>query len=173
MAQPTANPNQHFAPTERLFRRVHRASLLANGKPTLLAFELPDMSCNRELESTAEATRKGFRPEDWGVVAFLVGDIPPRDTLLHLAAAYRLLPRHIPDRDNFSHTEVRVWHIGGNSLLITNRTEMVADDPDRNSVLGLPEELLDPDFHLRWRKRLSKRAGIAAMPEMVTENAGS
>lgn len=60
MAQPTANPNQHFQPTERLFCRVHRASLLANGKPTLLAFDLPDMSCNRESESTAEATRKGF-----------------------------------------------------------------------------------------------------------------
>ena len=104
------------------------------------------------------------RFKDWGVVVFFVEDIPPRDTLLHSADAYRLLPRHIPVRDNFSHTEVRVWRIDGDPLLITTRTEMDADDPDRNSELGLPEEWLDPNFHLRWRKRLSKRTEVAAMP---------
>ena len=76
--QPPRHPDQNFREVERLFRRVHRDYMKPDGKASFLAFELPDMSVNRENYSTAEEARRGFRPEDWGVVSIRVGDMPPR-----------------------------------------------------------------------------------------------
>lgn len=58
------HPNQSFRDIERLFRRVHRDNMKPDGTGSFLAFELPDMSVNREEYSTAEQARRGFRPED-------------------------------------------------------------------------------------------------------------
>ena len=105
---PSPPARQHFSNSELLFHRVHRDNI-RRGKATAFAFALPDMSCNRETECTAEETRKGYYPEDWGVVAFPVKEIPPRAALIHLAQFYRLLVRHVPLSGNFAHSEVRVW----------------------------------------------------------------
>jgi hypothetical protein len=55
----------------------------------LLGFELPDMSFNRENDSTAEEARKGFRPDDWGVASVTVRDMAPRESVAHIAHSYR------------------------------------------------------------------------------------
>src|SRR5262249_54105696 len=102
-------PEQHFPNTEQLFRRVRRESIGRNGKPTFLAFTLPDMSVNREQRSTAEEARKGYDNAIWGVAAFLVADIPARVSLAHHVQTYRLLPRHVPKAGNSAHSETRVW----------------------------------------------------------------
>jgi hypothetical protein len=123
-----------------------------------MAFELPDMSVNRERYSSDEEARKGFHAWDWGVVAFFVGDIPPRESWVHVAHLYSLVPRHVPIGGNFSHTEVRVWRTDGeHPVLITYRglADFEATDRDRESLLGPPPDLLDPAFHLRWRKHIS------------------
>src|ERR1700722_18814569 len=88
--------DQSFSEQEQLFRRVRQENFKRDGKPTLLAFDLPDMSVNREQFGTAEDSLQGFNPLDWGIVAFLVRDIPPRATWTHVAQLYSLLPRHVP-----------------------------------------------------------------------------
>ena len=156
--QPPDRADQNFRDLERLFRRVLRRNMKPDGKATFLAFELPDMSVNREKHSTAEETRKGFRPEDWGVVSVLVCDMPPRQSLPQAEHSYRFRARHVPMVGNFAHSEVRVWRESGVELLVTSRTpeDFLADDPDRHCpCVGI--DMLDPDFHMRWRKRLEWR----------------
>ena len=117
------------------------------------------MSANREEHGTAEDTRKGFRPDCWGVVSITVGDIPPREVLAHVEHSYRFRVRHVPIDGNFAHSEIRVWRENGaGAVLITIRQpgEFLNTDPDREMPrVGL--ELLDPGFHMRWRKRLEWR----------------
>ena len=157
--QPPRHPDQNFRDIERLFRRAHRDKMKSDGKASFLAFELPDMSVSREDQSTAEEARRGFRPENWGVVSIRVGDIPPRESLPQLNHSYRFRTRHVPDVGNFAHSEVRVWRENGAiAVLITTRQteEFLATDPDRESPRS-GTELLDPNFHMRWRKRLEWR----------------
>jgi hypothetical protein len=157
--QPPRHPNQAFRDVERLFRRVYRDHIKSDGRAQFWAFELPDMSVNRETFSTAEDTRRGFRPEDWGVVSITVGDMPPRESLAHINHSYRFRARHVPDPGNFAHSEVRVWREEDRlAVLVTTRRleDFSATDPDRDLPRAGPE-LLDPDFHMRWRKRLEWR----------------
>jgi hypothetical protein len=163
---PSRQPNQNFRDIERLFRRVHRANVKPDGRASFLAFELPDMSVNREEYSTAEEARKGFRPEDWGVVSIRVEDIPLRESLRHVNHDYRFRARHVPEVGNFSHSEVRVWREDGVvALLITTRQteEFLTTDPDRESP-RTGTDSLDPDFHMRWRKRLEWRCHAELRP---------
>jgi len=107
-----------------------------DGKATFLAFELPDMSVDREDYSTPADARKGFRPEDWGVVSIRVGAMPPRESLPQINHSYRFRARHVPEVGNFAHSEVRVWRESGAvAVLITMRgtEEFLAADPDRES----------------------------------------
>src|SRR5215469_12650665 len=94
--QPLSHLDQNFRDVERLFRRVHRDNMKPDGKASFLAFALPDMSVNRENYSTAAEARKGFRPEDWGVVSITVGDMPPRESLPQITHSYRFRARHVP-----------------------------------------------------------------------------
>lgn len=169
-----SHPDQTFPDTERLFRRVVRKHLKPDGKADMLAFDLPDMSVNRERFSTAEDTRKGFRVEDWGVVSFLVRDIPPRETLPHATHSYAFRPRHVPEPGNFAHSEVRVTREdGATAVLVTRRrTEEFTDaDPDRDTpridpdAPDPPVTALDPDFHMRWRRRIAWRCKPELRPE--------
>jgi hypothetical protein len=91
-------PDQHFSDAERLFRRVRRENVGRSGKATFLAFDLPDMSVNRERECSAEDARKGYNQADWAVVAFAVKDLPPRATWVQIVQEYQLKPRHVPAR---------------------------------------------------------------------------
>jgi hypothetical protein len=130
-----------------------------DGKASFLAFELPDMSVNRENYSTAAEARRGFRPEAWGVVSITVSDMPPRESLPHLSHSYRFQARHVPEDGNFAHSEVRVWRESGAvAVLITTRQteDFLPTDPDRESP-RTGADWLDPDFHMRWRKRLEWR----------------
>jgi hypothetical protein len=165
--QPPRYIVQTFSDDERLFRRVPRDNLKPDGKATLAAFELPDMSVNRAKFSTAEEARKGFRREDWGVVSIRVGDMPPREALPQCAHCYRFQARHIPETGNFAHSEVRVWREErGVQVLITNRLveNCIDEDPDREGArVGANE--LDPDFHMRWRKRMSLRCKPELRPD--------
>ncbi len=157
--QPPSHADQNFRDVERLFRRVLRDHMKPDGKASFLAFELPDMSVNRKEHSTAEEARKGFRPEDWGVVSIKVGDMPPRESLPQTNHSYCFRARHVPEVGNFAHSEVRVWRENGTVVLLitTRKTEdFSVTDPDRDSPRTGPE-WLDPDFHMRWRKRLEWR----------------
>lgn len=160
---------QGFQGSERLFHRVRRNNV-RNGKPTPSAFSLPDMSVNREKFGDPEEARKGFDKADWGVSAFTVADIPPRESLAHMAQTYRLLPRHVPVPGNHAHSEVRVWRVVEEVFkLITNRKpeDFEEDDPDREEPCDTAEALLDPDFHMRWRKRIALAARMVLPCEEI------
>lgn len=156
-------PNQSFPNTERLFRRVRKSEIGRGGKVRVTAFELPDMSVNRERYGTAEEARQGHDPADWAVVAFAVAGIPPKKDWAHVAHVYRLSPRHVPLAGNLAHSEVRIWRkAAGSFVLITDRREgdFEEGDPDRFARRGAPAALLDPEFHMRWRKHIARAARL-------------
>lgn len=162
---PPVHANQSFRDGERLFRRVLGRHMKPDGRATFLAFELPDMSVNREEHSTAEQTRKGFRPEDWGVVSIRVSDMPPRQSLPQAEHSYRFRARHVPEIGNYAHSEIRVWREGVTEVLLTQRAagDFAAEDPDRECARA-GVDMLDPDFHMRWRKRLEWRCRSELRP---------
>ncbi len=51
--------------------------------------------------------------------------------------------------------------------LITNRKpeDFGEDDPDREETHDTAEALLDPDFHMRWRKRIALAAKMVLLCE--------
>lgn len=167
--QSAKHADQRFRDEERLFRRVLRRNLKPDGKATFLAFELPDMSVNREKHSTAEEARRGFRPEDWGVVSIRVSDMPPRESVPQASHSYTFRARHVPQIGNFAHSEIRVWREGSGEILITDRqvAHFIEDDPDRECQRAGPD-MLDPDFHMRWRKRIEWRCQADLRPSDET-----
>ena len=124
------------------------------------------MSVNREEYGTAAEARRGFRPEDWGVVSILVRDMPPRESLPQAEHSYCFRARYVPEVGNIAHSEVRVWREDGAAVtLITSRLteDFPPEDPDRECPQALPD-LLNPDFHMRWRKRLELALPLGTSP---------
>jgi hypothetical protein len=135
----TRCPDPIFADEERLFRRF-RPQDFDGGEVVAEAFELPDMSVNREKHGPQHWLLLDEESVGWGVAGFRVMDIPRGEEMLHLGViVYVLEAEHVPLRLNYPHSEVRIYRDG-------NR---ICRDNDN---LGL----LEPEFHLRWRERLSR-----------------
>lgn len=170
---PAHQPTQHFPNNERLFRRIHRTNIDKRGRATFLGFALPDMSVNRESFGTADDARRNHNATVWGVAAFLVAVIPPRELQTHNDQRYLLFARHVPEPDNFPHSEVRVWReVKGGHALVTERTQegFNEGDPDAGEAHVPPtDEYLDPDFHMRWRKRLALASQLVIGPSPQEE----
>ena len=85
----------------------------------------------------------------WGVLGFLVRDIPPnREVFQHGVLAFLLEPRHIPYQRNYPHSEVWVHRDGAHICRANNNVDL----------------LLDPDFHLRWREWMTPASKVAVYP---------
>jgi len=137
-----------FADDETLYRRF-RPGDFDGGEVMPEAFELPDMSVHREKYGPPEWLLLGEDVREWGVGAFSVADIPRDEELLHLGViVYVLQPEHVPLRRNYPHSEVRVYR-----------------DQKRICVSSQNLDLLDPEFHLRWRERLSQSSWVAIPPQ--------
>jgi hypothetical protein len=137
----------HFHQDEWLFRRV----------PTTIwddpadelevdAVELPDMSVGRSKHGHPEWTRfdviNNRHFEDWGIVGFQVGEIPPelwKEGVLH----FEFLPHHAPLEKDYPHSEVRAFESGTHIDLEGN----------------LPE-----DIHLKFRERLLRKTKTLIRP---------
>ena len=143
---------QVFAEDERLFRRFH-PDHLDGDEIAIDAVELPDVSVNRERFGPPEWLLLDVGHEDWGVLAFLVRDIPPHRQVWHRGVVpYTLEPRHVPLRHNYPHSEVRVYREGIRIIR-----------GDRQTPGNL--HLLDPDFHLRWREHIVLASSIVIHPK--------
>ena len=98
--------DQSFDPPERLFRR-YRSDDFFEGQfsPVGLSFSSPQ-SVNREKYSEPQDVlwSESDRFKDWGVLAFAVSDIPTAFPLEQ--PAYTFSPKHTPEENNYSHTEV-------------------------------------------------------------------
>lgn len=140
-------PDQHFDDKEKLYRRFRPDDFDGDGVAPE-AFELPDMSVNREKYGPPEWLLLHEDYRDWGVVAFRVEEIPRDQALYHLGVlAYMLRPEHVPLHNNYPHSEIRVYL-----------------DNDRICRESENLDLLAPEFHLRWRERLSRIAKIQIQP---------
>jgi hypothetical protein len=141
------HPDQHFPDEENLYRRFS-PDKLDGDEISIAAVALPDMSVIRERYGRPEWLLLSEDHADWGVLAFLVRDIPPRRVLWHEGVTpFELQPRHVPHQRNYPHSEVWVFRDGthicrGNDNL----------------------ELLDPDFHLRWRECIVLASRISVYP---------
>lgn len=138
-----------FHDKERLFRRF-RPDHWEDGGVAPEAFELPSMSVNRELLGPPEWTKIDEHDYfvTWGVASFRVDEIPRDESLLHQGVVvYHLRPEHGPLKYNYPHTEVSVF-----------RENLQISIANRNV------ELLDPEFRLRWRERLSQLAHVIIQP---------
>lgn len=140
-------PDPVFADTEILFRRFRPDDFDA-GSVAPEAFELPDMSVSREKYGPPGWLLLDDDFSGWGVGAFYVEDIPRGEQLLHRGViAYVLVPEHIPLRHNYPHSEVRIYR-----------------DDARICRENGNVDRLEPEFHLRWRERLSQASWIAIQP---------
>lgn len=146
-----------FADEELLYRRFH-PSHLDGAEIAIDAVELPDMSVNRSKYSRPEWVIWDEAFEGWGVLAFRVRDIPPDRIVWHAGVIpYTLEPRHMPLKYNYPHTEVWVFRDGIHIIQGT-------------SVQPGNLQLLDPDFHLRWRECIVLASHIAVYPSEDESN---
>src|SRR5437016_13046447 len=101
--------DQDFAEDELLFRRF-RPEDFDGGEVAPEAFELPDMSVNREKYGPPTWLLLEEGCERWGVASFRVHDIPRERPVLHAGiVVYLLRPEHVPLRYNYPHSEVRIY----------------------------------------------------------------
>lgn len=143
--------DQHFADDELLYRRF-RPEDFEGGEVAPEAFELPDMSVNREKYGPPEWLLLEEEYADWGVASFRVRDIPRDRPMLHEGVvAYVLSPRHGPLEYNYPHSEVRVYRNGIHLCRQNNNIH-----------------LLEPEFHLRWREHLSLASKVAIAPRELS-----
>lgn len=142
-------PDQSFRRDEALYRRFH-ADHWEDGGVAAEAFRLPNMSVNR---SKYGPIAWAILTEDdefatWGVASFLVEEIPYGVEMIHLGAiVYTFEPRHVPLRRNYPHSEVWVFR---------ENVHICADSKNTH--------ILEPEFHLRWRERLSQLANVIIQP---------
>ena len=99
---------QEFDPQEHLFQRFDK--LIDEGGhlyPAQVRF--PDFSVNRELFSKPEDVLLPIYL-DWGIVSFKVEDIPDKKITGERTSKetiYSFIIVHVPEQDNYSHSEVR------------------------------------------------------------------
>ena len=91
-----------FAPDERLFRRLSPRAF-EQGLICDAAIPFPAFSVNREKYSEAEDVRQGH--PDHGIFAFEVRAIPDQVE----GSPYHFGVEHVPEEDNYSHSEVRTY----------------------------------------------------------------
>lgn len=141
-------PDHEFHEMERLFRRFP-PTCFDGGEISIAAVELPDMSVIREKFGKPEWLLLDEEFQGWGVLFFLVRDIPPNEEILQAGfMSFSLEPKHVPLKKNYPHSEVWVFHRG------------IHICKNHNNL-----ELLDPDFHLRWRERLVFAAHLVIRPK--------
>jgi hypothetical protein len=139
------DPN--FGDLEELYRRFS-PDKLDGDEISIAAVALPDMSVIRQKYGRPGWLLLEEEYADWGVLAFLVRDIPPNREVWHEGViAYVLEPRHVPYRHNYPHTEV--WVFRENAHICRDNDNL---------------HLLDPDFHLRWRECIVLAGRIAVYP---------
>ena len=140
-------PDPHFEDTERLFRRFP-PGCLDGAEIAIAAVELPDMSVAREKYGQPEWLLLDDEFSRWGVFAFLVRDLPPKKEIWHEGVIpFSLEARHVPLKFNYPHAEVWVFRDG---IHVCKQSQNV--------------DLLDPDFHLRWRESIVFASHIAIAP---------
>ena len=129
--------DQDFLADHYLYRRVRPTDWDGN-MPAIDSLELPDMSVGWSKYGHPEWLRidedhlEDDECKDWGVIGFLVKDIP--GSILHLGVVvWTFAPKHIPKADNYPHSEV--WCYEGSKHVSAKKA-------------------LDPDVHQRWRQKL-------------------
>jgi hypothetical protein len=144
-----------FTPQESLFRRVSPFiwdDWKDDGDIELDAIQFPDMSVNREKYGPAESARwERGKYVDWGVVGFLVGDIPS-EILYQGAVIYRLKAAHKPERRNYPHSEVQAFEAKWES-------PQVEIHIDESTMPGVPLEAQQ-----EWRELLRRKCRITLRP---------
>ncbi|MCI0639805.1 MAG: hypothetical protein L0Y58_25400 [Verrucomicrobia subdivision 3 bacterium] len=140
--------DNEFENQERLYRRVPPESFDGD-EPSVAAVELPDMSVGRGKYGRPEWLLLHEDHRGWGVIYFVVRDIPPdREIIQAGIIAFTLEPRHVPLAKNYPHSEVWVFREG---------VHICKKDMNLH--------LLDPDFHLRWRERIVLASHVAIPPQ--------
>jgi len=136
-----------FADDEDLFRRFAPDNLDGD-EISIAAVGLPDMSVHRGKYGPPGWLLLAEEFSDWGVLSFKVRDIPPNREIFHLGnIPYVLMARHVPYNLNYPHSEVHVYL----------RNEHICRENDNL-------DLLDPDFHLRWRECIVFASHVVVHP---------
>jgi hypothetical protein len=97
--------DDHFEPTEKLFRRYIQVHYM-NGQFSNTGFPFPKQSVNRQKysEATDVLFDEAERFVGWGVLSFKVDDLPA--SFPPEAPRYTFFPKHEPLEDNYAHSVV-------------------------------------------------------------------
>jgi hypothetical protein len=140
--------DQEFEPSEELYHRCTEGSTYEDPvQPNLWrlkpsALRSPDFSVNRQKYSQPEDV---LLPnyQGWGVVSFTVGDVPA-SIASQGQVVFDFRVEHVPDEDNYAHSEVRTFR-GGQRVLASSK---------------VPETVKS-----LFRQRLSERTRVIIHPE--------
>lgn len=97
-----------FSEDEKLYRRV-KDGQVESGRLIPISIDLPSCSSNRSKYSEPEDV---LLPSyhNWGIAVFLVKDVPPK--LIDDDSSCDFRVEHVPEPENYSHTEIRSYHNG-------------------------------------------------------------
>ena len=142
------NVDDNFDSEEKLF---HRFTSMQKAEyvfyPASIRF--PDFSVNREKYSEPKDVLLHEYPKylDWGIASFKVDDIPKSEITgegTDNETVYKFKPVHVPEDENYSHSEVRTLKNGEYSKDMSVSSKTVK---------------------LRFRIKLGKRINIERKPE--------
>jgi hypothetical protein len=153
--------DKRFAADEYLFRRVPPSVWeKPEERPGPDAVKLTDVSVGRRKYAHPEWLRfdvvKNQHYHEWGIIGFMVGDIPP--SFWNLAVyLYTFETHHDPKENDYPHSEIRAFN---NSEHIEYREGENDVDLDKR----LPE-----DIHLKWRIAMLKKMRVFLRPGQIIQ----
>lgn len=102
--------DDHFPPDEMLYRRVKKDEIV-DGQVEYSVLKVPVFCANRSKYSLPEHVIL-FPFQDWGVIAFEIQYIPSGPYNTDEKTSYTFNVVHVPEEENYSHTEVRACKNG-------------------------------------------------------------
>lgn len=122
-------PDPEFTPTERLYRRIGPEHIdeqnhVMGGAVEDITDRHPSCSFNREKYSNPEDVLDSNKPAMNRIACLVAGDLPaPVPHPLEPNKKYEFRLEHLPEEDNYSHTEVQVTKEGEGEIVngLSNR----------------------------------------------------
>lgn len=151
MKRGTRRPDQQFDENELLYRRVPPSAWGSNDEIDVAAVPLPDISTMRQKFTLDPQwvlidTVGGYDFREWGIVSVPVGGIP---RIAHEAGASTCTfsAVHMPEDDNYPHTEIQAFDAAGAHLT--------------------DQATIPPELHLNFRERLLWKVRVVRRPTPV------
>ena len=149
MGEPPSNtiePDQDFAPDERLYRRLAFDDLIQDHRIDPISIRVTDCSFNRSKYSSLGAVIVAGNPRENGAASVRVDEIPVELYCDNSKKIIDVSIAHDPEPANYAHTEIRMTRRGetwerGKRMSATIRKKMQELLSDKLRIEILPTQI--------------------------------